>query len=329
MISRRNRPGIVKGVMGILGVMGVMILLLAACSPAAPTAEPPTGAPPPTSAPAPTSPPPTAVPPTVAPPTAAPATAAPAATIPISGTTGVPAPKAVTLELMQNSDLGKFITDGDGNTLYLLTKDAPNTSNCYDKCAQSWPPLLPAGDATLKDGVIAALVGKTTRKDGSTQLTYNGWPLYYYAKDQKPGDTTGQAVGKVWWVVSPEGNIIKPSGLQVVEDPKLGKLLADETGKTVYIFTKDTKDTSNCYDKCEVAWPPLLMLGKPTVGTGIDDSMLGSTTRKDGSVQVTYNGMPLYYYEKDQKPGDVTGQNVGTVWFVVAPDGTIVKTAAQ
>lgn len=322
MFSRRNQPGIVKGV---LGVMGVMILLLAACSPAAPTAQPPTSAPPPTNAPAPTNaPPPTTVPPTVAPPTAA-----PAATTPVSGTTGAAAPKAVTLELMQNSDLGKFITDGDGNTLYLFTKDVPNTSNCYDKCEQSWPPVLPAGDATLKDGLIAALVGKTTRKDGSTQLTYNGWPLYYYAKDQKAGDTSGQAVGKVWWVVSPEGNIIKPSGLQVVEDPKLGKLLADETGKTVYMFTKDTKGTSNCYDKCEVAWPPLLMLGKPTVGTGIDDSKLGSTTRKDGSVQVTYNGMPLYYYEKDQKPGDVTGQNVGTVWFVVGPDGTIIKTAAQ
>lgn len=273
--------------------------------------------------PAPTPVPPTAVP-TNPPPTQVPATTAPVAP---TAATGGSAGKAVTLQLAKNDTLGTFLADGDGNTLYMFTKDVKGTSNCYDNCAKSWPPLVPAGQPTLKDGIVQGLVGTTQRTDGSAQLTYNGWPLYYYAKDQKPGDTVGQAVGKVWWVVSGEGNIIRPAAVNVAQNDKLGKVLADGQGFTLYMFTKDTKDTSNCYDKCEVAWPPLLQVGAPTAGAGVDASKFGSAVRKDGSTQVTYNGMPLYYYDKDKAAGDVTGQGVGKVWYVVAPDGTTVQTA--
>ncbi|MGE5138737.1 MAG: hypothetical protein ACM3JD_04685, partial [Rudaea sp.] len=212
-----------------------------------------------------------------------------------------------------------------GRTLYLFTKDTKNTSNCNDKCAQAWPPLVSSAAPVLKDGVDQSLLGKTTRKDGSTQITYNGWPLYYYTPDKNPGDTNGQAVGKVWWVVSPEGNMVKPSGLTVAQNAKLGRFVADENGRSLYIYTQDTKNTSNCYGKCEVAWPPLLTTGQPTLGDGIDQTLLGTTKRKDGSTQVTYNGMPLYYWFKDAVPGDVTGQRVGGVWFVIGPDGSIIK----
>jgi len=305
MKIERIRLGILVG-----ALLGVVVFAVACATPAAaPTAAPAA----PTSAPA---------APTTAP--AAPTTA-PAATE--TAQPAAPVAKAVTVQLAKNDALGSFLTDGDGNTLYLFTKDVPGTSNCYDKCAAAWPAVLPAGDATLKEGVMASLVGTTMRKDGSSQLTYNGWPLYYYAKDTKPGDTTGQAVGKVWWVVSAEGNPIKPGALAVTEDAKYGKFLADDAGRSLYMFTKDTKDTTNCYDKCEQAWPPLLSLGDATLGEGVDKAMVGTTMRKDGTVQVTYNGMPLYYYAKDAKPGDTTGQNVGTVWFLVAPDGTIIKTA--
>jgi len=280
---------------------------LAACAPVA--------APPPTNPPAPPTAAPTAVPPAQA------ATAAPAAT----ATGAAPAPKPVTLQIASNNTLGQFLADGDGNTLYLFTKDVKGTSNCYDKCAQSWPALIPAGQPTLKDGVSTDLISTTVRKDGSVQLTYNGWPLYYYFNDKAPGDTSGQAVGKVWWVVSGEGNPIKPAALSITSTEKLGKILADGDGHTLYIYTKDTKDTSNCYDKCEVAWPPLLQTDKPTLGDGADASLLGATQRKDGTMQVTYSGMPLYYFFKDHAAGDVTGQGVGNVWYVLSPDGKIVK----
>jgi predicted lipoprotein with Yx(FWY)xxD motif len=151
---------------------------------------------------------------------------------------------------------------------------------------------------------------------------------------------TGQEVGDVWFVVSPEGEMIT-SAAQATEAPavadtgatvtlgqndQLGSVLVDEQGMTLYLFTKDTPNTSNCYDQCATAWPPLLTTGDPVAGEGIDASLLGTTTRTDGSVQVTYNGWPLYYYEKDQAPGDVTGQDVGDVWFVVSATGEQVST---
>jgi len=116
-----------------------------------------------------------------------------------------------------------------------------------------------------------------------------------------------------------------PVTLQVVNNDKLGKFLADDKGMTLYMYTKDTKDTSNCYDKCAQAWPPLVQSDKPTLKDGVDGSLLGATTRKDGAIQVTYNGLPLYYYFKDKAAGDVTGQNSNSVWYVVAPDGSVVK----
>ncbi len=285
----------------------IAALGLAACAPSYVAAGVPATAVP-TNPPAPTSVPPTAVP------TEAP-TAAPTAAV----------PQSVALQITQNSTLGKFLADGNGRTLYLFTKDTKDTSNCYDKCAQAWPPLLTVITPTVSDGVDASLIGLTQRKDGTNQVTYNGWPLYYFAADKNAGDTNGQAVGKVWWVVSGEGNMIKPAALQLATNDKLGKFLADGDGRTLYIFTKDSKDTTVCYAKCEQAWPPLLTVGQPTLGTGVDASLLGTIQRKDGTTQVTYMGMPLYYFAADQKAGDTNGQGVGTVWYVIGADGTIIK----
>lgn len=106
-------------------------------------------------------------------------------------------------------------------------------------------------------------------------------------------------------------------------DTSLGSILVDGTGMTLYMFTKDSKDTSACTGQCLVAWPPLV--GVPTRGSGVDDSKLGSFTRQDGTVQATYNGWPLYYWKDDTKAGDVSGQNVNAVWFVLDRDGDPVK----
>jgi predicted lipoprotein with Yx(FWY)xxD motif len=154
-------------------------------------------------------------------------------------------------------------------------------------------------------------------------------PLYYYVKDTKPGDTTGQDVGNVWYVVAPDG---KPVGytppaasaeatINVATDAKLGKILVDGKGMVLYMFTKDGPDKSNCAGDCLKAWPPLLTQGKPTLGAGVDASLVGSATLADGTKIVTYNKMPLYYYVKDTKSGETTGQGVGSVWYVVGPDG--------
>ena len=105
---------------------------------------------------------------------------------------------------------GQFIADAGGRALYMFTADQPGTSNCHDQSAQMWPPFLsPAG--TPRAGaaeVQPQMIGTIQRRDGPTQVTYNGHPLYYYHKDQGPGQATGQDVhdsGGEWYLVTPAG----------------------------------------------------------------------------------------------------------------------------
>ena len=109
-----------------------------------------------------------------------------------------------------STDLGDVLVGPEGMTLYMYDPDAQGDSTCYDQCATAWPPLtLDDGEPTAGDGVDAALLGTTERTDGTTQVTYDGWPLYYWAQDAAPGDTTGQAVNDVWWVLDASGEPIR------------------------------------------------------------------------------------------------------------------------
>jgi predicted lipoprotein with Yx(FWY)xxD motif len=107
----------------------------------------------------------------------------------------------------------------------------------------------------------------------------------------------------------------------------LGTILVDSHGQTLYLFGKDSGTTSTCFGACADAWPPLRATGKPTVGSGANASLIGTTPRSDGEPQVTYNGHPLYLYAADQHPGDATGQGLtafGAGWFTVSPAGNQV-----
>jgi predicted lipoprotein with Yx(FWY)xxD motif len=116
---------------------------------------------------------------------------------------------SMTIKVSQDPQYGSFLVDDQGMSLYLFTDDTPNTSNCYDKCAEEWPPLVISGTgATAGDGVDASKLGTTTRSDGSTQVTYNGWPLYYFDEDLRPGDVKGQNDDQKWFLVSPAGDKI-------------------------------------------------------------------------------------------------------------------------
>ena len=222
-------------------------------------------------------------------------------------------------------------------TLYMYTKDAPDKSNCGGGCLKAWPPLTTQGSPTLGTGVDASKVGNTALADGSGKIvTYNHMPLYYWAKDTKPGDITGLGVGGVWFLVSPDGKVIgqdqgtatpaaaaATSGavLNVAANDKYGKILVDGKGMTLYIYTKDGPSQSNCSGGCLKAWPPFSAATAVKAEDGVDQSMIGSAAMADGSKIVTYNHMPLYYWAKDKKPGDTTGQGNQNVWYVVAPDG--------
>jgi predicted lipoprotein with Yx(FWY)xxD motif len=106
--------------------------------------------------------------------------------------------------------------------------------------------------------------------------------------------------------------------------PKLGKIIVDSKGFTLYDFHKDKGTTSACYGGCAQVWPPLLSEGKPQAGEGAMASKLGTTERKDGTTQVTYAGHPLYTYEADTKPGDAKGNDFtsfGGEWYALQPSG--------
>ena len=178
--------------------------------------------------------------------------------------------------------------------------------------------------------MIASRVRTFTRQDGSTQVAYNGWPLYYFAQDSRPGDANGQNVDNTWFVVSTHGGPIQNSPLvQVSEHPDLGTIFTEGSGRTVYLFTVDDRDTSNCPGNCAIVWPPLLAAGDPSAGEGVTGDRLGTITREDGYSQVTYNGWPLYYFAPDAVPGDTKGQNVSANWFVVSTDGGPIQTDAM
>ncbi|PZG00954.1 hypothetical protein [Micromonospora deserti] len=102
--------------------------------------------------------------------------------------------------------MGSVVTDQDGWILYRFDKDTndPPSSNCVDKCAEVWPPALSDGNPQL-NGVSDDKVGTVTRQDGTRQITLDGWPLYRYIGDKKPGQWKGQGVGGTWFVVAPDG----------------------------------------------------------------------------------------------------------------------------
>jgi len=107
----------------------------------------------------------------------------------------------------------------------------------------------------------------------------------------------------------------------------LGSVVVDGTsGKTLYVFTADSGGASACYDKCAAAWPPLLSDGSaPTLGTGLDAEDFATIDRTDGTKQVTFYGMPLYFFAADAAAGDVKGQGLNDKWFVVDAAGKQVK----
>lgn len=135
-----------------------------------------------------------------------------------------------TIEAAEHETYGSYLTDAEGRSLYLFANDSEGISNCYDECAENWPPLAIEGEPVAGEGIASSLLGTTTRKDGATQVTYNGLPLYYFAEDQNPGDTVGQDVGDVWYLVSPYGAAIEPEeGEEAVEEQQ-GQEAAEGAG---------------------------------------------------------------------------------------------------
>lgn len=243
------------------------------------------------------------------------------------------------LSVATNQELGEVLTDSSGLTLYRFDKDTaePPKSSCDGECAKKWPPV-PADDATAGAGVDEALLGSVTRSDGTKQLTIDGWPAYRFAKDTSAGDVNGQGVGGTWYALAPDGKKAQGGagaeagdlpGLSTRKDPKLGEIVIDKNGMTVYRFMKDspwpmkTACTGACLDK----WPVIAPVdaadteGIDLKGSGPRGQGYVVFDRPDGLKQQTIDCVPIYTFAGDKKPGDTNGQGVGGTWFAIRPDG--------
>ena len=131
-----------------------------------------------------------------------------------SGTAATEAPTTTaaqqeggTTVAVASSPLGDILADAEGRTLYAFTKDKGDQSACSGECATNWPALT--GTATAGTGAQASLLSTSMQPNGTSQVTYDGRPLYYFAGDAKPGDTNGQGVGDVWFVLTAHGALVQ------------------------------------------------------------------------------------------------------------------------
>ncbi len=163
--------------------------------------------------------------------------------------------------------------------------------------------------ALLALAVVLAIAGCGSSDDGNSGGAYGG-----------KGDSATEAET----AKSPPGAESGAAVLTVSSAPKVGAILVDSEGFTVYDFHKDKGTTSSCYGACAGVWPPVLTEGAPQVGEGASASKLGTTKRKDGSTQVTYAGHPLYTYAADKKPGEANGHDIdsfGAEWYALQGSG--------
>jgi predicted lipoprotein with Yx(FWY)xxD motif len=236
---------------------------------------------------------------------------------------------AATVRLATSAALGSYLTDGKGRALYLYSKDFPGTSgaaatpaisNCSGGCLNAWP-VFHADAITPGAGLSAADFGELTRTDGTRQTTFHGWPLYYFASDMQAGDTKGEGVGNVWFVLH------EPFySMLVMSSPAQGGpalYLSTPGGMALYYYTPDTVGTkstppvSACTGGCLQAWPAFLA-GGAVLPTKVA-AQLTTFDRGGGVLQSAWKGHPLYLFATDKKPGDVKGDKSGNVWFVVDP----------
>jgi predicted lipoprotein with Yx(FWY)xxD motif len=128
--------------------------------------------------------------------------------------------------------LGAYLTDASGNTLYLYTPDTTSTSTCYGQCVAFWPAFVTSAAPQAGSGADASLLGTSKRTDGTTQVTYNGHPLYFFKNDKAAGDVTGQGKEGTWFVVSPAGKQIGSATPPSASASTAAKLLTPSASKS-------------------------------------------------------------------------------------------------
>ncbi len=219
----------------------------------------------------------------------------------------------------------QYFTDAYGRTLYVFIRDNENKNN-FTRPDFSNDPVWPIYGDTLMSipTTLDPLLFDLIDVFGRPQLTYKGWPLYYYEKDSLRGQNLGVSVPRpgVWPVAVKD--LAPAANVAVARHDSLGRILTDAAGNTLYYFTRDALEGGSvCNGGCATAWP-VFYNENLVVGSGLDSSDFTTITRDDGSFQTAYKGWPLYYFQNDASAGDINGEAVNNVWFVAKPDYSIM-----
>jgi predicted lipoprotein with Yx(FWY)xxD motif len=240
------------------------------------------------------------------------------------GTSGGTPAESATLMVATDALLGGHLVDGNGRSLYYFAKDVPAggaqaaVSNCNADCLPVWP--IFHTDSVVAQGIDATDVGQITRSDGSKQTTYKGFPLYYFVSDAKAGDTKGEGVDGLWYVVhEPTYSIALLSKANEV-----ASYLTDGAGRALYSFSEDTVGTPTtapvtaCTSaQCMASWPTFLT-DQVTTPSDLAAADFTVYARADGMQQSAYKGHPLYYFVGDTAPGETNGRGLPG-WQTIDP----------
>jgi len=246
--------------------------------------------------------------------------------------TDTPVDDPLVIKLGSSATLGNYLTDKDGNTLYFFSADANGANNCTGGCTTLWPNFNAPGltQAQLTTGLVLSDF-KTISTANGDQLTYQGWPLYYYSPNgvrEAPGLTSGEGVGGVWFVAKPDYTVMLVKAQLLGADGKnyvvtgsnvysegAGTTLyfTDGKGRTLYSFVKDSANI-NKFTKADLSnnsiWP-IYETNSIVVPSVLDKSLFGVITVY-GKSQLTYKGWPMYYFGSDlDSSGNFRGHNKG------------------
>lgn len=249
--------------------------------------------------------------------------------------------KSYTSSYAEGDEETQYFVDGMGRTLYTFINDSEDY-NAFTASDFSNNGVWPIYYTDL--GSVPSTVNKddfgSIMVYGELQLTYKGWPLYYYGDDTERGDNKGISFPSpgVWPIANTETTSAPAySGetVKLFENETFGSILTDYRGRTLYFFTKDTDMTNHCTGGCESVWPVFyeeeIRLAE---GSSLNAADFGEITLTGGSKQTTYKGWPLYYYSPTsdgvvETAGETGGDGVNNVWYVAKPSYSLMIADAQ
>ncbi|MDW7693620.1 hypothetical protein R9C00_02605 [Flammeovirgaceae bacterium SG7u.111] len=239
----------------------------------------------------------------------------------------IPEDQAVKIQIISNGSFGNILVNQKNQSLYFFAGDVTGTSNCNGGCAEVWPPLVgEVNDMEFGGGLDKSDFSTTVREDGQKQITYKGWPLYYFSPEgdgelETPNEISGDGKNGVFYVGKPDYTVmLGRKSVTEGADPVI--YLIDNLGVSLYESVKDETNVSNCNGGCAEVWPPFAGQENPIVPSTLSKTDFKIINREDGlGYQLTYKGSPLYHFTPDEQTrGNVKGQGgAGETFFVNEP----------